>query len=206
MIDSKARAYQLMQKRVFYKIIKRLLDILIATIALIILCIPFCFVAIGIKTDSKGPVFFRQIRVGKGSKPFVCYKFRSMYISAPNNCSARSLVDRNKMVTRFGDFLRKSSIDELPQLINVLRGEMSLVGPRPLILSETWINEERRKNGVYLLRPGITGLAQICGRNKVSDQDKLYLDVYYLTHFSFWLDIKIMFGTIFYVLLRKDVF
>lgn len=206
MIDNKAQVYKIFQKKCFYKIIKRLLDIVIALLALIILVIPFLIIAIGIKADSKGPVFFKQVRVGQDAKPFVCYKFRSMHINAPENCSAQTLVDRNKMVTGFGDFLRKTSIDELPQLINVFRGEMSLVGPRPLILSETWINEERRKNGVYLLRPGITGLAQISGRNNVSDEDKLLLDIYYLTHFSFLLDIKIMFSTVLYVMLRKDIF
>ena len=206
MIDNKVQACQILKKKAFYKIIKRLLDIIIAVIALLVLLIPFCVVAVTIKVDSKGPVFFRQIRVGKGSKPFVCYKFRSMYVTAPDNCSAHTLVNRNKMVTRFGNVLRKTSFDELPQLINVVRGEMSLIGPRPLILSEIWINEEREKKGVYLLQPGITGLAQICGRNKVSDSEKLYFDMYYLKNFSFWLDIKILFGTILYVLLRKDIF
>lgn len=188
-----------------YKIVKRVLDIVIASLSLLAFFIPGLLIAIAIKLDSKGPVLFRQYRMGRGAKPFLCYKFRSMHVYAPKECSANDLRDRTKMVTRIGKFLRKTSLDEMPQLINVLKGEMSLIGPRPLILREKWINHEREKRGVYQLQPGMTGLAQICGRNQISDQDKLYFDKYYLVHFSFLLDVKIFFGTILYVLLGKDI-
>lgn len=188
-----------------YRYVKRAMDIVGATVGLVLMSVPMVLVAIAVKLDSPGPVFFRQLRVGLHSVPFVCYKFRSMYTSAPKECAANDLQDRALMVTKVGNFLRKSSLDEVPQLWNVLKGDMSLIGPRPLILNETWINEERAKRGVYELQPGITGLAQICGRNQVSDRDKVYFDEYYLTHYGMWLDVKILFGTVLYVVLGKDI-
>ena len=188
-----------------YRYVKRVMDVIGAVVGLVLMSVPMVLVAVAVKLDSPGPIFFRQLRMGRYSVPFVCYKFRSMYTSAPKECAANDLQDRVHMVTRVGNFLRKSSLDEVPQLWNVLKGDMSLIGPRPLILSETWINEERAKRGVYELQPGITGLAQICGRNKVLDKDKLYFDEYYFEHLSLKLDIKILFGTFLYVILSKDV-
>lgn len=188
-----------------YRYVKRAMDIVGAVVGLVLMAVPMVLVAVAVKLDSRGPVFFRQLRMGRHSVPFVCYKFRSMVTSAPKECAANDLQDRAHMVTRVGNFLRKSSLDEVPQLWNVLKGDMSLIGPRPLILNETWINEERARRGVYELQPGITGLAQICGRNQVSDRDKVYFDEYYLTHYGMWLDVKILFGTVLYVLLGKDI-
>ena len=188
-----------------YRYVKRAMDIVGAVVGLVLMAVPMVLVAVAVKLDSPGPVFFRQLRMGRRSVPFVCYKFRSMVTSAPKECAANDLQDRAHMVTRVGNFLRKSSLDEVPQLWNVLKGDMSLIGPRPLILNETWINEERAKRGVYELQPGITGLAQICGRNQVSDRDKVYFDEYYLTHYGVWLDVKILMGTALYVLLQKDI-
>ena len=188
-----------------YRYVKRAVDVIGASVGLLLLAVPMCLIAVAVKLDSKGPVFFRQLRMGQHSVPFVCYKLRSMHTYAPSECTANALQDRGHMVTRVGNFLRKSSLDEVPQLWNVLKGDMSLIGPRPLILKETWINEERAKRGVYELQPGITGLAQICGRNQVSDRDKLYFDEYYLTHYGMWLDVKVFFGTILYVVLGKDI-
>lgn len=188
-----------------YRYVKRAMDVVGAVVGLVLMAVPMVLVAVAVKLDSPGPVFFRQLRMGRHSVPFVCYKFRSMVTSAPTECAANDLQDRAHMVTRVGNFLRKSSLDEVPQFWNVLKGDMSLIGPRPLILSETWINEERAKRGVYELQPGITGLAQICGRNQVSDRDKVYFDEYYLTHYGMWLDVKILFGTVLYVLLGKDI-
>ena len=188
-----------------YRYIKRVIDIAGALVGLILFAVPALVIAGAIKLDSKGPVFFCQRRMGRHSVPFVCYKFRSMRMEAPKECAANDLENRDVMVTRVGNFLRRTSLDEVPQLINVLKGEMSLIGPRPLILTETWINDERAKRGVYVLQPGITGLAQICGRNQVSDNDKLYFDVYYLEHYGFWLDVKILLGTVLYVLLQRDI-
>ena len=188
-----------------YRYVKLAMDIVGAVVGLVLMAVPMVLVAVAVKLDSRGPVFFRQLRMGRHSVPFVCYKFRSMVTSAPKECAANDLQDRAHMVTRVGNFLRKSSLDEVPQLWNVLKGDMSLIGPRPLILNETWINEERARRGVYELQPGITGLAQICGRNQVSDRDKVYFDEYYLTHYGMWLDVKILFGTVLYVLLGKDI-
>lgn len=188
-----------------YRYVKRAMDIVGAIVGLMLMAVPMVLVAVAVKLDSPGPIFFRQLRMGRHSVPFVCYKFRSMYTSAPKECAANDLQDRVHMVTRVGNFLRKSSLDEVPQLWNVLKGDMSLIGPRPLILKETWINEERARRGVYELQPGITGLAQICGRNQISDRDKVYFDEYYLIHYGFWLDVKIFGGTILYVLLHKDI-
>ena len=188
-----------------YRYVKRAMDVVGAVVGLVLMAVPMVLVDVAVKLDSPGPVFFRQLRMGRHSVPFVCYKFRSMVTSAPKECAANDLQDRAHMVTRVGNFLRKSSLDEVPQLWNVLKGDMSLIGPRPLILKETWINEERTRRGVYELQPGITGLAQICGRNQVSDRDKVYFDEYYLTHYGMWLDVKILFGTLLYVVLGKDV-
>ena len=188
-----------------YRYVKRAMDVVGAVVGLVLMAVPMVLVAVAVKLDSPGPVFFRQLRMGRHSVPFVCYKFRSMVTSAPKECAANDLQDRAHMVPRVGNFLRKSSLDEVPQLWNVLKGDMSLIGPRPLILKETWINEERTRRGVYELQPGITGLAQICGRNQVSDRDKVYFDEYYLTHYGMWLDVKILFGTLLYVVLGKDV-
>ena len=188
-----------------YRYVKRAMDIVGAVIGLVLMAVPMVLVAVAVKLDSPGPVFFRQLRMGRHSVPFVCYKFRSMYTSAPRECAANDLQDRVHTVTRVGNFLRKSSLDEVPQLWNVLKGDMSLIGPRPLILKETWINEERAKRGVYELQPGITGLAQICGRNQVSDRDKVYFDEYYLMHYGVGLDLKILFGTVLYVILSRDI-
>ena len=188
-----------------YRYVKRAMDIVGAVVGLVLMAVPMVLVAVAVKLDSPGPVFFRQLRMGRHSVPFVCYKFRSMYTCAPKECAANDLQDRAHMVTRVGNFLRKLSLDEVPQLWNVLKGDMSLIGPRPLILKETWINEERAKRGVYELQPGITGLAQICGRNQVSDRDKVCFDEYYLTHYGVGLDLKILFGTVLYVILSRDI-
>ncbi len=188
-----------------YHYVKRAVDVIGASIGLLLFAVPMCVIAAAVKIESKGPVFFRQLRMGRHSVPFVCYKFRSMYTYAPSECTANALQDRSHMVTKVGNFLRKTSLDEIPQLWNVLKGDMSLIGPRPLILKETWINEERAKRGVYELQPGITGLAQICGRNQISDDDKLYFDTYYLNNYGFCLDVKIFFGTILYVIIAKDI-
>ena len=169
-----------------YRYIKRAIDIVGALVGLILFAVPALVIAGAIKLDSKGPVLFCQRRMGRHSVPFVCYKFRSMRMEAPKECAANDLENRDVMVTRVGNFLRRTSLDEV-------------------ILTETWINEERAKRGVYALQPGITGLAQICGRNQVSDNDKLYFDAYYLEHYGFWLDVKILLGTVLYVLLQRDI-
>jgi sugar transferase EpsL len=176
--------------------IKRLLDVVIATITTMV-SIPFWLViGILIKLESDGPVFFRQVRPGLSGRPFTLIKFRTM-----KNVLAEdgTLLPDAQRLTRFGNFLRRTSLDELPELFNVLRGEMSLVGPRPLLMQylDRYTPEQARRHDVL---PGITGWAQVNGRNAIAWEDKLRLDVWYVDHRSLMLDFKILFITLFKVL------
>ena len=179
-----------------YGLVKRSLDILLSALGLLVLLIPFVIVALVIYGDDPGPVLFRQYRVGRGGALFQLYKFRTMKLDTPCSVATRDMHDPDLYVTRAGRFLRKTSLDELPQLLNVLRGDMSLVGPRPLIPEETEIHEMRHSRGVYALRPGLTGLAQINGRDMVSQEEKVRYDACYLEHLSLWLDLKILLATV----------
>lgn len=178
-----------------YRVAKRALDIILSLLAIVILFLPLAGVALAIVIDDPGSVFFRQYRVGRNGKRFKIYKFRSMKKETPKYLSTAEVDDPDKYITRLGRFLRKSSIDELPQLINVLKGDMSLVGPRPLIADEFEIHAMRLKYGVYTVRPGVTGLAQINGRDTVSPAEKVKWDVRYLEHFGFAMDAKILIFT-----------
>ena len=182
-----------------YLIWKRGMDILFSTVLLIFLWIPMGVIALAVGMTSKGGILFRQVRVGRNGEPFVCYKFRTMVSWAPRNCPTSELGDPTPFVTPVGQFLRRSSLDELPQLWNVLRGDMSLVGPRPLIPKEAEIHELRRRCGVYAIRPGMTGLAQVSGRDLLCDREKLRLDARYLRRLSFGEDARILWKTIFHV-------
>lgn len=188
-----------------YAVIKRFLDIAFSSVLLCMLSIPMLLIWLAVKLDSRGSGIFRQIRVGKNCKPFVCFKFRTMYESAPRYASAASLEEADKYITRVGRFLRRSSLDELPQLFNVLRGDMSIVGPRPLIIAEKNIHDKRRENGVYGIRPGITGLSQVNGRNALSDERKAELDTQYLLKWGFVQDLKIIGRTVIKVMAGADV-
>ena len=172
---------------------KRAFDIVAASLGLVVLGLPFLAIAIAIRLDSAGPVFFRQVRIGRSGRPFRIVKFRSMvHGGLPNAGITVTLVDR---VTRVGRWLRASKIDELPQLINVLRGQMSLVGPRPLIPHEhQFVNDWglRRLD----LTPGLTGLWQVCGRSEVTFSQMLVLDYLYVTNWSLWGDIKLILRTV----------
>lgn len=190
---------------IYCRYIKRALDILFSALLLFFLSLPMALIALAVALDSKGGVIFRQIRRGRDGREFVCYKFRTMYRSAPSNCPASRLENAGSYVTRAGKFLRRSSLDELPQLFNVLKGDMSLVGPRPLISEECDMHEGRMRNGVYSIRPGITGLAQISGRNALCDDEKLREDGRYLLSLSPRLDAKILILTLKKVLWREDV-
>ena len=152
--------------------IKRFLDILGAIIALAILAVPFVFIAILIRVVSTGPAFFRQQRMGKNGNPFRIYKFRTMDQRAPHDLATAKLDNANKQITRVGRLLRKTSIDELPQFINVLKGDMIMIGPRPVVLTETELIEMRHNNGAEGALPGITGLAQVNGRDRLSNLSK----------------------------------
>ena len=206
-ITEEKHAYKLKFCQRIYCGIKALADFLIALISLIILFPLFLVVAIAIKIDSKGPVFFVQKRIGKGGKEFKCIKFRSMSTEAEPNLASCEFAEVKSYITKTGAFLRKYSIDELPQLFCVLTFKMSLIGFRPSLTSEVELFEERVRYDVYQLRPGISGWAQVNGRDVLGAQPKkkAALDAYYLEHFSLWLDIKIFFMTIKTVLKRDGV-
>lgn len=186
-----------------YPVIKRLLAVLISGIAIITLSPIFLIIALIIKIDSKGPVLFKQKRVGKDKVHFEIYKFRTMYIDTPSDMPTHLLKDPKAMITRVGGFLRKTSLDELPQLFNILKGEMAIVGPRPALWNQYDLIEERDKYGANAIRPGLTGWAQINGRDELEIDIKAKLDGYYVQNMSFLLDIKCFLGT-FLSVLKSD--
>lgn len=179
-----------------YVIPKRVMDVILSTIGLAVVSIPLLIILAIVYIDDPGKVIFSQYRVGMGGKRFKLYKLRTMRHDTPKYLSTREIEDPNRYITRVGRILRKFSIDELPQLINVIKGDMSLVGPRPLISDEHEIHALRMKYGVYKVRPGLTGFAQIHGRDLVTPADKVRWDVQYLEQFGFWTDIKIVLSTI----------
>ncbi len=186
---------------------KRIVDLVGALVALAIFGIPMLVVALLIKILDPGPVFFRQARLGRNGSPFRIFKFRSMKVNAPdirNEDGSAFSGDNDPRVTPIGRFIRKTSIDELPQFINVLLGDMSLVGPRPDQVDQImyYTVEEKQK---LLVKPGITGLAQISGRNSITWEQRKQLDVQYAQNHSVLGDFAILARTVPYVLLRKDV-
>lgn len=187
----------------YQRFIKRLLDTLSATTFAILLIIPFVLIAICIKLDSKGPVLFKQKRAGKDLKPFKVYKFRTMTTNAPKNCPTNSLSDAHNYITRSGKIMRKLSIDELPQILNVLKNEMSIVGPRPVILNETDLLTEREKHSANSCKPGITGWAQVNGRDELRVEEKAKMDGEYAREVGFIMDTRCLIKTITAVLSVK---
>lgn len=181
--------------------LKRFFDIIASTIGLLLLALIFVWVAFQIRRKLGSPVFFRQVRPGKDGKPFEMIKFRTMRDAIDND--GYPLPDSERM-TPFGVFLRSSSLDELPELCNVLKGDMSLVGPRPLLTEylPLYSPEQARRHEV---RPGVTGWAQVNGRNAISWEQKFKLDVWYVDNQSLWLDIKILFLTVKKVLVRDGI-
>ncbi|CEN24954.1 sugar transferase [Paraclostridium sordellii] len=187
-----------------YNKLKRSIDIILSTLGIIILSPVFLIISIIIKLESEGPIIFKQLRAGKDSKPFYIYKFRSMRADAPN-LSTNEFEDVNLFITKIGKFIRRTSIDELPQLINILKGDMSIVGPRPVILDEKELILLRKEYNIDSILPGITGLAQINGRDIIGTEEKVKLDYEYLQNKSLNLDVKIVFITIFKVLRKSDI-
>ena len=179
-----------------YGYVKRILDICFAALGLAVLLLPLLAVGLLIHIDDPGSAIFSQYRVGRNGKPFKLYKLRTMRADAPKYLSKREMDDPDRYITRIGRILRKTSIDELPQLFNVLRGDMSLVGPRPLIPEEYEIHAMRMRRGVYGVRPGMTGLAQINGRDTVTAADKVRWDVKYIQQFGLRSDVRILLMTI----------
>ncbi|MDR1598584.1 MAG: sugar transferase [Oscillospiraceae bacterium] len=188
-----------------YPRVKRLLDIALAALTLAALAPLFVAIAVMICLDSPGPVFFTQRRVGRGGRLFKIYKFRTMYTFAPRSVATGELPDPRGMITGIGRALRKSSVDELPQLINVLRGEMSLIGPRPLVPEEGAIHAARVELGAYRVRPGITGWAQVNGRDCVSPVTKARLDAHYANNLSLRLDIKVILYSVLCVITARGI-
>lgn len=188
----------------YSKFLKRVIDIMLSLFILIVLSPVLIIAAIAIKLDSKGPVIFKQKRLGLGGKEFYIYKFRSMCVGAEKGGVYSDNSD--KRVTKVGNILRKTSIDELPQAINILKGDMSFIGPRPPLTYHPWpidqyTDEQRR---MFNVRPGITGWAQVNGRKAVEWNRRIELNNWYVDNVSFWLDIKICFMTVFKVFTNAD--
>ena len=195
----------------YEKFFKRLIDIIIGLCALpFVLLVIIIFAPIIYITD-RGPVFYNAIRAGKNYKPFKMFKLRSMYVNSPdlrNTDGSTFNSDNDPRVTAIGSFMRKTSIDEIPQLINVLIGDMSFIGPRPTLYSSNrsliTMDENRKKR--YLVKPGATGYAQAYFRNSIGQDEKFRLDAYYADNISFKMDMKIIFKTIMSVLRHKNIF
>ncbi len=188
-----------------YSNIKNILDKVLAFIALIVLSPVMLGFAIAIKIESKGKVFFKQKRIAKDKELFDIYKFRTMRSDTPKDTPTHMLEDAEKYITKVGGFMRKTSIDELPQLINILKGEMSFIGPRPALWNQNDLIVERDKYGANSIKPGLTGLAQINGRDELEIPIKAKFDGEYAKKMSFWLDVQIFFKTIGKVFMHNGV-
>ncbi|MDK0700862.1 sugar transferase [Clostridium perfringens] len=183
---------------------KRVFDFSMSLIAIIVFSPIILIISLLVKLTSKGPVFFKQRRIGRNNEEFNILKFRSMRIDTPN-VATHLLKDPSVFITPLGKFLRKTSLDELPQLINILKGEMSIVGPRPALYNQYDLRDMRTEVGVHKLVPGLTGWAQINGRDEIPLEEKVALDKEYMNMQNFWLDIKIIFMTVFKVAKSEGV-
>jgi len=192
----------------FQRVLKRFLDIVFAVLLIVLLSPFMAVIALLIKLEDHGPVLFKQERLGKDGKIFVLYKFRTMVVNAEKVGAGIFLEERDPRITRIGKWLRELSLDELPQLFNILKGDMSFVGPRPPLPFfpkrydeyEEWVKKR------FTVRPGITGWAQVNGRNLIDWYDRFKLDVWYVDHWSLWLDAKIVFLTILKILKREGIY
>lgn len=191
------------KSKLFFRFVKRLVDIICSLLCIILLSPIMLIVALMVKITSKGPIIFKQQRMGRNCKTFNCYKFRSMKIDSPHDMATSLIDDPNKLYTPIGKFIRKLSIDEFPQFFNILFGHMSFIGPRPVVLTENNLNEMRRRLNVYSMRPGISGYAQVHGRDDVYYKNKAIMDAYYVKNASLWLDLKLIFQTVGVLFLKK---
>lgn len=200
-------------KKVVYKAIKRVFDIIFSLIGLVLLSPIFLIISVIIKLDSKGPVFFVHSRIGEKGKPIGIYKFRTMVNNAEDLIKSftpeqkeefeRSYkLENDPRITKVGDFLRKTSLDELPQILNILKGELSIIGPRPIVQSELDKYEDN-KDKFLSVRPGLTGYWAANGRSDTSYEERMQMELYYVDNMSFKLDVKIFFKTIFAVLKKE---
>lgn len=185
--------------------VKYMLDFSFGLIGLLILLPFFLIIAIVIKLDSKGSVFFKQLRVGKNGVPFYIFKFRTMVDNAVNIGSGLNIVDNDPRITTVGIFLRNWSLDELPQIINIVKTEMSFIGPRPTLQYQVYNYTDHQYERLNM-RPGVTGWAQINGRNNIPWEERIELDVFYVNNWSLWLDMKILFRTPKVILSKGDVY
>ncbi len=189
----------------FYMKIKRVMDLVISLIALILLSPLFLIIIIAIKIDSHGPVLFRQKRVGRHKNDFNILKFRTMRIDTPRDTPTHMLNNSDYWITKVGEFLRKTSLDELPQIINIIKGDMSIIGPRPALWNQYDLIRERDRYGANDILPGLTGWAQINGRDELPIDVKAELDGEYVNKIGFLMDMKCFFGTFKSVLKRDGV-
>lgn len=190
-----------MYKRFF----KRMIDVFISFFGILFLALPMLVIALAIKIDSKGPVLFKQKRIGKNKKLFNILKFRTMRVDTPHDAPTHELQDPRKWITKVGGFLRKTSLDELPQIFNIFVGQMSIIGPRPALWNQYDLIEERDKYGANDIKPGLTGWAQINGRDELEINVKAKFDGEYVEKMSFAFDCKCFFGTILSVLKHEGV-
>ena len=192
-----------METTMYKHFFKRLIDLLLSFIGIIILALPMLVIAIAIKIDSKGPVLFKQKRVGIRKTHFYILKFRTMRTDTPHDAPTHELQDPKKWITKVGGFLRKTSLDELPQIFNIFAGQMSIIGPRPALWNQYDLIEERDKYGANDVKPGLTGWAQINGRDELEIPVKAALDGEYVKKMGFFFDCKCFFGT-FISVLKSD--
>jgi O-antigen biosynthesis protein WbqP len=188
-----------------YMTFKRIFDGTLSGVALLLLAPILLLIALLIKIDSRGPVFFKQERIGLRETRFWMYKFRTMHQDTPNDVPTHLFNDSTKHITRVGAFLRKTSLDELPQLVNILKGEMAIVGPRPALWNQDDLVEARRQVGATEALPGLTGWAQVKGRDELPIEVKAKLDGEYVRQMSFWFDLHCIALTVRNVLLREGI-
>lgn len=187
------------------KYIKRMIDCIVSGIGIVVLSPIFLILSLLIKIDSKGPIFFRQERTGKDNVPFQIFKFRTMRMDTPKDIPTHLLEDPEQYITKMGQFMRKTSLDELPQLFNIFLGDMAIVGPRPSLTNQYDLNELRDKNGASSVRPGLTGLAQISGRDELPIPVKADLDGQYVQHITFLGDLSLFLKTFTSVLKSEGI-
>ena len=190
----------------YQRYLKRLLDIALSSIGIVLLLPVFLLISIWIKIDSRGPVLFRQKRIGRGKSNFVIYKFRTMKANTPSDIPTHILQKPDSFITRSGKILRNTSLDELPQLWNILKGDMSVIGPRPALWNQDDLIAEREKYRANDVRPGLTGWAQINGRDELEIPVKAALDGEYVRKMSFLFDVRCFFGTIVSIFKHEGVF
>lgn len=189
----------------YNKYIKRIIDIVLSAISIPVMLIPIIAISAAIKIDSPGPVFFKQRRVGINKKSFYILKFRTMRMDTPVNIPTEMLENAEDYITKVGKFLRKTSFDEIPQIFNILLGHMSIIGPRPALWNQYQLIDMRDEYNANSIRPGLTGWAQINGRDTLSTQEKVQFDSEYVKKMSFLFDLRCFFGTVTKVIRQEDI-